>query len=272
MQAITVAACFAIASVMSTSAHSETRRVNDWTIEWHTNPFDNDERAIAYSNRLEGSWRAETFVIGCKNHGYLAIAIATREKWEDQNGYREIQLKISGHAEVHTFAMREYGSQHQGVTYYTLRSKPEDERRVLTMLRQIAKTTEPSAVRLKDLPSAYFTISRRGSNRAAKAVTAACEDKVGTYKPRASLGTSTKEAQGGLSVVRVWKNTAAEAAGLKIGDVIMSLNGERVTNARTFAERIRSFPPNAKVALGVTRGKGSEAKLLTIEVTLGSFD
>jgi serine protease Do len=69
-----------------------------------------------------------------------------------------------------------------------------------------------------------------------------------------SLG--MKQAHGAL-VAEPQENSPAAKAGIKSGDVIVSLNGEAIPDARTLARRISSMPPGTAVKIGVFRG-GSE--------------
>ena len=56
-------------------------------------------------------------------------------------------------------------------------------------------------------------------------------------------------------------------AGIKAGDVIVAVNGERIVNARELARRIGSMAPGNAVKLTVLQG-GSEK---TVSVTLGEL-
>jgi len=66
-----------------------------------------------------------------------------------------------------------------------------------------------------------------------------------------SLGMKT--ARGAL-VAEPQAGSPAEKAGVKAGDVIVSLNGETVEDARDLARRISSIAPGTSVKLGVIRG------------------
>ena len=79
-----------------------------------------------------------------------------------------------------------------------------------------------------------------------------------------SLG--LKNTQGAL-VADPQANSPAQKAGIKAGDVIVSVNGETVTDARDLARRIGAMAPGATVKLGITRnGRGD-----TVTVTLGQL-
>jgi len=70
-----------------------------------------------------------------------------------------------------------------------------------------------------------------------------------------SLG--MKQAKGAL-VAEPQEGSPAAKAGIKSGDVIVSLNGEPVPDARTLARRISSMPPNTSVKIGVFRNGREE--------------
>jgi serine protease Do len=79
-----------------------------------------------------------------------------------------------------------------------------------------------------------------------------------------SLG--LKKAQGAL-VAEPQSDGPAVKAGIQSGDVITSVNGQEVKDARELAKRISSLPPGTNVKLGVV-SKGSEK---TVNVTLGEL-
>jgi Do/DeqQ family serine protease len=78
------------------------------------------------------------------------------------------------------------------------------------------------------------------------------------------LNRSTK----GVMVTDVYPGTPAESAGLKRGDVILSINGKPVTSLRDLRVLIAQSPPDSKVALTVTR----DGKERLVEATLGKLD
>jgi serine protease Do len=76
-----------------------------------------------------------------------------------------------------------------------------------------------------------------------------------------SLG--MKNARGAL-VAEPQSGSPADKAGIKAGDVIISVNGETVVDARTLARRISALAPGASVKLGVVRGGKEETLTLTL--------
>ncbi|KAB2912402.1 MAG: Do family serine endopeptidase [Hyphomicrobiaceae bacterium] len=80
----------------------------------------------------------------------------------------------------------------------------------------------------------------------------------------ASLGLG--EAKGAL-VTEVTSPGPAAEAGLKNGDAILSVNGQKVADSRDLARQIASFAPNTKVDVRILRGQKEQ----TINVKLGTF-
>jgi serine protease Do len=76
-----------------------------------------------------------------------------------------------------------------------------------------------------------------------------------------SLG--MKQAQGAL-VAEPQEGSPAAKAGIKSGDVIVSLNGEPVPDARTLARRISAMPPGNAVKIGVFRNGHEEQLSMTL--------
>jgi S1-C subfamily serine protease len=61
----------------------------------------------------------------------------------------------------------------------------------------------------------------------------------------------------------VAKGSAAEAAGLKEGDVIIAVEHDRIDAGETLSERLQDYPPGAKIEFTVLRG-GKQTKLNVI--------
>jgi putative serine protease PepD len=70
----------------------------------------------------------------------------------------------------------------------------------------------------------------------------------------------------GAKVVKVVGGTAAARAGLKVGDVITSIGGQRVQDSNSLVALVRMYRPGEAVKLAVTRGGSSH----TVALTLGS--
>ncbi|MCL1622809.1 trypsin-like peptidase domain-containing protein [Moraxella sp. Tifton1] len=69
----------------------------------------------------------------------------------------------------------------------------------------------------------------------------------------------------GVLVTQVWKNTPAEQAGMKAGDIITSLDDMSISNANTLTGIIAKHTPNTRLKAGILR----DGKPLTLTVTLG---
>jgi serine protease Do len=76
-----------------------------------------------------------------------------------------------------------------------------------------------------------------------------------------SLGMKT--AQGAL-VAEPQSGSPAEKAGVKSGDVIVSVNGEAVEDARNLARRVGSLSPGTSVKLGIVRNGREDTLTLTL--------
>ena len=70
----------------------------------------------------------------------------------------------------------------------------------------------------------------------------------------------------GVAITGVSKDSAAEKAGLTKGDVIVAIDGQRVTSSRKFRRMVREIAPDHTVNLTVVRG-GSE---IQVPLTMGS--
>jgi serine protease Do len=84
----------------------------------------------------------------------------------------------------------------------------------------------------------------------------------------ARLGVSTEDGEGGAKVTEVTKESAAEKAGLKAGDIITKVNEFNVADADDLPMAINKFKPEDKVTITYKRD-GVEA---TTSATLGKND
>ena len=82
---------------------------------------------------------------------------------------------------------------------------------------------------------------------------------------RAYLGVSTSAGTGGVTVAAVTAGGPAETAGLKVGDVIVSVGGKKVADPDEVAAAIQDRHPGDGIEVKVTRG-GNEQ---TVNVKLG---
>ena len=72
-------------------------------------------------------------------------------------------------------------------------------------------------------------------------------------------------AKGGVLVSSVTRESPAEKAGLKAGDVITSVNGAAVTDARDLVEELAQVKGGGQVSLGILRDKKPSTLTATIE-------
>ena len=70
---------------------------------------------------------------------------------------------------------------------------------------------------------------------------------------------------GGLLVSSVTKDSAAEKAGLKAGDVITTVNGKSVKDTRDLVEELAEVKDGADVSLGIVRDKKASTLKATID-------
>jgi serine protease Do len=70
----------------------------------------------------------------------------------------------------------------------------------------------------------------------------------------------------GVEIVAVQEGAAAYQAGLRVGDVLLTYNGEKVLGVQQFVRLVSETPPDRRVAIGYWRG-GSEKQVV---VTTGS--
>ncbi len=68
----------------------------------------------------------------------------------------------------------------------------------------------------------------------------------------------------GVEVIEVDENTAADRAGLRVGDRIISYNSERILNARQLVSKIQFTEPGTRVVLGILRNGQS----IEVEATI----
>lgn len=71
----------------------------------------------------------------------------------------------------------------------------------------------------------------------------------------------------GALISEVTPDGPAQSSGLRSGDAIMSVNGQRIEDSRDLARTIADYAPGTKVAVIVRRGDADK----TIEVLLGNF-
>jgi serine protease Do len=81
----------------------------------------------------------------------------------------------------------------------------------------------------------------------------------------AFLGVSTEKHEDGARIVRVEEKTAAEKAGLKIGDVITKINSKQIDNPSELQDVISTYKPSDTITVAYIR----EGKNKTTQLALG---
>jgi serine protease Do len=78
---------------------------------------------------------------------------------------------------------------------------------------------------------------------------------------RAFLGVTTEDTDAGAKITDITKESAAEQAGLKKGDIITKINDKKVDGPGSLSEVVTSFKPKDEVTVHYTRdGKAGSAK------------
>ena len=72
----------------------------------------------------------------------------------------------------------------------------------------------------------------------------------------------------GVVVIKVFKNSPAKKAGIKVGDIILKINGVPIKSPQNLAFFIQRLKPNTKLTLEILRNN----KPMKIEVTIKSFE
>jgi serine protease Do len=70
----------------------------------------------------------------------------------------------------------------------------------------------------------------------------------------------------GVEVTKLDTNSPAAAAGIKVGDVVMQYNGQRVENWEQFARMVRETPPGREVKLQIYRD--GAAQIIAAKIAL----
>jgi serine protease Do len=81
-------------------------------------------------------------------------------------------------------------------------------------------------------------------------------------KGKGFLGLATKSAEGGIEVTKVGKKSPAEQAGIKEGDLLRTLNGEKLDSREKLQSVLAELAAGDKLAFEITRdGKDETVKL-----------
>lgn len=75
------------------------------------------------------------------------------------------------------------------------------------------------------------------------------------------LGINLADGEGGVKIGGIQENTAAEKAGLKVGDIILTINTKPIPDPETLMATVAGFKPNETITLKIKRdGKEEEIK------------
>lgn len=101
----------------------------------------------------------------------------------------------------------------------------------------------------------------------AAAPEAAPEPEAVVVPSRTQLGVAVdfSEDDQGVNVINVVEGTAADEAGVEVGDVILSVDGQAVDSPTALAELIRGYAPGDTIEIELMRGE----ETLTLDVMLG---
>ncbi|MFT7643264.1 MAG: serine protease Do [Pirellulaceae bacterium] len=80
-------------------------------------------------------------------------------------------------------------------------------------------------------------------------------------RPRGVLGVLLDEARGGALVSRVLKESGADKAGVKAGDVIVKVNDTKITSREDLVRTVQTYQPGDKVRLEIKR-KGDKLEII----------
>jgi serine protease Do len=84
---------------------------------------------------------------------------------------------------------------------------------------------------------------------------------------RAMLGVMTKPDEKGAIIDSVTKESAAEKAGLKKGDIIITIDEDKIENPEDVAENVRKHKPGEKISITILR----DGKKQTLSAELGKW-
>jgi len=77
-------------------------------------------------------------------------------------------------------------------------------------------------------------------------------------------------AEQGVEITRVEADSPADKAGLKVGDVVLVYNNERVEGMEQFGRMVRETPPGRKITLQISRG-GALQTLTAVIASRGKY-
>jgi membrane-associated protease RseP (regulator of RpoE activity) len=121
--------------------------------------------------------------------------------------------------------------------------------------RQLAATRKPGA-------TVALSLVRRGEPR--KATIVAVDDGVPAPLPAGDFGAALRSVGGvGSEVITVQRNSAADRAGLRQGDIIIAIDANEAPDVAAIARAFRAMKPQEPVLLTVRRG--TDHRVLALE-------
>ncbi len=87
-----------------------------------------------------------------------------------------------------------------------------------------------------------------------------------TPSPRPFLGVALQDSPTGVQVAQVVPGSAADDAGLKVGDIITAINGDAVSSSQDTATKVGALRPGEQINIDFTRGSDK----MSVTATLGS--
>jgi serine protease Do len=79
------------------------------------------------------------------------------------------------------------------------------------------------------------------------------------------VGIGTKEVEGGLEVTKIGKGSVAAKAGIKVGDLLRTFNGNKLSTREGMKELLAEMAPEDKLTLELTRDGKDETITLRLE-------
>ena len=122
----------------------------------------------------------------------------------------------------------------------------------------------------KDAGKANITIWRNGEEQSHEIDLASQERSRETrFARRAWLGAMIRDSgEVGVEIARIYLNSPADKAGLKVGDRITQIDGALASSPQVVTQRIADLEPGAEVEIVVNR----DGEVMTIDVEVGNLE
>lgn len=86
------------------------------------------------------------------------------------------------------------------------------------------------------------------------------------------VGIGIIDQNGEVKINEVIYNTPAEKSGLKIGDIIINIDGQKAKSAKMLEKYINYTPKNQKIALTIRKPDKSVVEILLLPTSLNNFE